>query len=259
MEFAVSASPSSTSSTGSVCDQRASAAGEGRRRAVPDLLIMTATPIPRTLSMTLYGDLDVSVLDELPPGRKPVKTRAVVPTDPEPRLVYGLVRSAVAPGGRRSLCARWSRTATKIEAKPRRSEFRAPQRVRLPRVFAFGLIHGQLRHARRTRSCTRFRRGELDVLVATTVIEVGIDIPNATVMVIEDADRFGLSQLHQLRAGSAVASDARRVHSCRPNPRRPTGSAGSRRWWQTNDGFGSPRRTAHPRPGDRVRGSASRA
>ncbi|HSF86595.1 MAG TPA: ATP-dependent DNA helicase RecG [Acidimicrobiia bacterium] len=163
----------------------------------PDLLIMTATPIPRTLSMTLYGDLDVSVLDEMPPGRTPVVTRLVSKSSRDLEGVYDLIRSQVAEGRQAFVVCPLVEDSDKLEAASATAEH-----VRLKGVLPslrLGLLHGQLRPDEKDRVMHQFRDRELDVLVATTVIEVGIDIPNATVMIIEDADRFGLSQLHQLR------------------------------------------------------------
>jgi ATP-dependent DNA helicase RecG len=145
----------------------------------PDLLIMTATPIPRTLSMTLYGDLDVSMLDEMPAHRPRVATELVgkVPGDLE--RVYARVREQAALG--------------------RQAFVVCPLLRGVFPDLRLGLVHGQLPAEEKRRVMQALRDGDIDVLVATTVIEVGIDIPNATVMVIEDADRFGISQLHQLR------------------------------------------------------------
>jgi len=163
----------------------------------PDLLIMTATPIPRTLAMTLYGDLDVSVLDEMPPGRLPVRTIHRTRQAGDMKVVYNLVRSEVAAGRQVFVVCPLVDESEKLEAASATAEYQ-----RLKQVFpelTLGLIHGQLRPAEKDGVMHRFRQGDIDVLVATTVIEVGIDIPNASLMVIEDADRFGLSQLHQLR------------------------------------------------------------
>ena len=160
----------------------------------PHLLIMTATPIPRTLAMTLYGDLDVSVLDEMPPGYVPVPTRHVGPGDSS---VSDLVRSEVMAGHQAFIVCPLVEDSDKLQAKSATAEYE-----RLSNVYPelkLGLLHGQMRPADKAAVMQVWRDGELDVLVATTVIEVGIDVPNATVMVIEDADRFGLSQLHQLR------------------------------------------------------------
>jgi ATP-dependent DNA helicase RecG len=163
----------------------------------PDLLIMTATPIPRTLSMTLYGDLDISILDEMPDGRKPVTTRVVPPSPASLEQVYRLVREEATAGRQIFVVCPLVEDSEKLQAASATAEYE-----RLSKVFSdlsVGLIHGQMRSADKEDVMSRLRAGEIDVLVATTVIEVGIDIPNATVMVVEDADRFGLSQLHQLR------------------------------------------------------------
>jgi ATP-dependent DNA helicase RecG len=161
----------------------------------PDLLIMTATPIPRTLSMTLYGDLDVSIIDEMPPGRSPVKTIALGWTSQQ--RAWDLVAKEVTEGRQAFVVCPLVEDSPKIEVTSATSEFERLQEV-LGGVRV-GLIHGQLLSREKESVMTSFRAGEIDVLVSTTVIEVGIDVPNATVMVIEDADRFGLSQLHQLR------------------------------------------------------------
>ena len=160
----------------------------------PHLLIMTATPITRTLSMTLYGDLDVSVLDEMPVGHMDVPTRHVTRSDTS---VHDLVRSEVMAGHQAFIVCPLVEDSDKLQAKSATAEYERLQTV-YPEL-EMGLLHGQLRPADKDDVMRRFREGEIDVLVATTVIEVGIDVPNATVMVIEDADRFGLSQLHQLR------------------------------------------------------------
>jgi len=176
---------------------RAKGGGDG----APHLLVMTATPIPRTLALTAYGDLDATVLDELPPGRQPVKTRVMKGLRGRD-TAYRLVAKRVAKGQRAFVVcplveprpdaddarANWTDATSLAE---RLTEELAPARV--------GLVHGRLPHDEREQAMRGFRDGELDVLVATTVIEVGVDVPEATVMVIEDAHRFGLSQLHQLR------------------------------------------------------------
>jgi ATP-dependent DNA helicase RecG len=161
----------------------------------PDLLIMTATPIPRTLSMTLYGDLDMSTIDEMPPGRTPVVT-TVLPRSSE-HVAWREVERAVKMGRQAFVVCPLVEDSPKVEAASAKAEHERLSAL-LPGLRV-GLIHGQLRSAEKESAMAAFRAGEIDVLVATTVIEVGIDIPNATVMVIEDADRFGLSQLHQLR------------------------------------------------------------
>jgi ATP-dependent DNA helicase RecG len=163
----------------------------------PDLLIMTATPIPRTLSMTLYGDLEVSLLDEMPPGRSPVKTTLVSKKPAQLRGVYDTIRSEAAAGRQTFVVCPLVEDSDKLAAKSATAEYE-----RLLQIFPdlrLGLLHGQLPPRDKDAVMHEFRAGSIDVLVATTVIEVGIDVPNATVMLIEDADRFGLSQLHQLR------------------------------------------------------------
>ena len=164
---------------------------------VPDVLVMTATPIPRTAAMTVYGDLDVSVLDEMPPGRTPIVTRWA----DGPLLeveVWADVRAEVADGRQAYVVCPLIDESEKLEVASAEETF-----VRLAAQelsgLRLGLLHGRLSPAEKQETMDRFRRGELDVLVATTVIEVGVDVPNATVMVILDADRFGIAQLHQLR------------------------------------------------------------
>ncbi|MBU1492641.1 MAG: ATP-dependent DNA helicase RecG [Actinomycetota bacterium] len=161
----------------------------------PDLLIMTATPIPRTLAMTLYGDLDVSVLDEMPAGRKEVRTIGASAGEMGP--IYDLIRTEVAAGRQAFVVCPLVEDSVKLQVASATAEYE-----RLQAVFPdlrLGLLHGQMRSADKESVMAEMRAGDIDVLVATTVIEVGIDITNATVMVVEDADRFGLSQLHQLR------------------------------------------------------------
>jgi len=161
----------------------------------PDLLIMTATPIPRTLSMTLYGDLDVSIIDQMPPGRTPVETAHLARMEEE--VAWSLVEKEVDEGRQAFVVCPLVEDSPKIEAASAVAEHERLS-ARFPNLNV-GLIHGQLRSSEKEGVMHRFRSGEIQVLVSTTVIEVGIDVPNATVMVIEDADRFGLSQLHQLR------------------------------------------------------------
>jgi ATP-dependent DNA helicase RecG len=163
--------------------------------AEPDLLIMTATPIPRTLSMTLYGDLDVSIIDEMPPGRTPVETRLI--TRAEEATAWKVIEDEVARGRQAFVVCPLVDDSPKVEAASATAEHERLSAI-MPSLRV-GLIHGQMRSADKEDVMARFRAGEIDVLVSTTVIEVGIDVPNATVMVIEDAQRFGISQLHQLR------------------------------------------------------------
>jgi ATP-dependent DNA helicase RecG len=162
----------------------------------PDVLVMTATPIPRTLALTLYGDLDLSVLDELPPGRTPIVTRRI--TDDRSPEVWDFVRKQVTKGHQVYV-------VYPVIAENEESELKAAikmYRELSGKVFAdlkVGLLHGRLDSDLKDQVMRMFQKGELQILVATTVIEVGVDVPNATVMVIEHAERFGLAQLHQLR------------------------------------------------------------
>jgi ATP-dependent DNA helicase RecG len=163
----------------------------------PDLLIMTATPIPRTLAMTLYGDLDVTLLDAMPPGRVVVTTVLVGKGLADWARVQQLIREHVAEGHQAFVVCPLVEDSPKVEAASATTEYQRLRRVLTG--LRVGLIHGQMPSIEKESVMRAMRAGEIDVLVATTVIEVGIDLPNATVMVIEDADRFGLSQLHQLR------------------------------------------------------------
>jgi ATP-dependent DNA helicase RecG len=170
--------------------------GSDQNPAEPDVLVMTATPIPRTLALTLYGDLDLSVLDELPPGRTPIVTRRI--TDDRSPEVWDFVRKQVAKGHRVYV-------VYPVIAENEETELKAAikmYRELSGKVFAdlkVGLLHGRLDSELKDQVMRMFQKGELQILVATTVIEVGVDVPNATVMVIEHAERFGLAQLHQLR------------------------------------------------------------
>lgn len=162
----------------------------------PDMLVMTATPIPRTLTLTVYGDLDVSIIDELPPGRKPVKTHWK--QIGERKKVYQAMRKIIDQGRQAYVVCPLIEESEKLQvrAATELAEFLSKEMFPDLRV---GLLHGQMKTEEKDAVMSAFRRGEIDILVSTTVIEVGVDVPNATVMVIEDADRFGLAQLHQLR------------------------------------------------------------
>ncbi len=164
---------------------------------VPDVLVMTATPIPRTAAMTVYGDLDVSVLDELPPGRTPITTKWA--NGPMFEIeVWADVRHEVAEGRQAYVVCPLIDESEKLEVASAEETFQRLAAEEL-RGLRLGLLHGRLTPSEKQMTMDRFRAGEIDVLVATTVIEVGVDVPNATVMVILDADRFGIAQLHQLR------------------------------------------------------------
>jgi ATP-dependent DNA helicase RecG len=162
----------------------------------PDVLVMTATPIPRTLALTLYGDLDVSVLDELPPGRQPVITRARAERS-RPQI-YAFLREQVAAGRQIYVVYPLIEESEAIDLKAATDMAARLQAEVFPELVV-GLLHGRLPFEAKDEIMRRFKAGEIHVLVSTTVIEVGIDVPNASVMLIEHAERFGLSQLHQLR------------------------------------------------------------
>jgi ATP-dependent DNA helicase RecG len=186
-------------------EQRAALRSKGD--AVPDVLVMTATPIPRTAAMTVYGDLDVSVLDELPPGRTPIKTVWAQGPLAEAEA-WQRVRDEVAAGHQAYVVTPLIEESEKLEVASAQETFDELSAGEL-HGLRLGLLHGKVKAADKESTMDAFRANELDVLVATTVIEVGVDVPNATVMVIVDADRFGIAQLHQLRGrvgrGAAVS------------------------------------------------------
>jgi ATP-dependent DNA helicase RecG len=165
---------------------------------------MTATPIPRTLSLTLYGDLDVSVIDELPPGRTPVDTRLIVAG--RRQQLWEFVRAKVGEGRQAYVVCPLVEESESLQAASATATYEELSRGPL-RDLRLGLIHGQMKSERKHEVMRAFERADYDVLVTTTVIEVGVDVPNATVMVIEDARRFGLSQLHQLRGRVARGAE----------------------------------------------------
>lgn len=162
----------------------------------PDVLVMTATPIPRTLAMTLYGDLDVSIIDEMPQGRMPVETKVFMESA-RPR-VYRLVEEEVSKGRQAFIVYPLVEESEKLDLKNATQMAEHLQREIFPN-FRIGLLHGRMKSHEKEAIMMEFKEGRIQILVATTVIEVGIDIPNASVMVVEHAERFGLSQLHQLR------------------------------------------------------------
>ena len=178
-------------------EQRAALRAKGDGDLVPDVLVMTATPIPRTAAMTVYGDLDVSVLDELPPGRTPIVTRQAE-GELLQQAAWAAVRAEVAAGRQAFVVCPLIEESEKLEVASAQETYERLHHDEL-KGLRIGLLHGRMPSPEKEAVMNRFRAGELDVLVATTVIEVGVDVPNATVMVIVDADRFGIAQLHQLR------------------------------------------------------------
>ena len=219
-------------------EQRAALRDKGRERsdeaADPDLLVMTATPIPRTAAMVVFGDLDISVLDEMPVGRLPITTAWSRSKD-EVSACWQRVRDEVTNGRRAYVICPLVEDSERIEATSAVEE-----RTRLAleelRGLAVGLLHGQMKGSEKDDVMAQFRAGELDVLVATVVIEVGVDVPEATVIVIEDAWRFGLAQLHQLR-GRVGRSDAQSSCYLLGEPPNEEGAIRLQAVVDSNDGF----------------------
>jgi ATP-dependent DNA helicase RecG len=202
-------------------------------RHAPHVLVLTATPIPRTLSLTLYGDLDVSILDELPPGRTPIETHLT--SEPHLNGVWGGVRREVE-AGHQAYVVYPVIEESKLELKAAIDEYERLSKEVFPK-FRLGLLHGRLSSEEKDDVMQRFRKNEVQILVATTVVEVGVDVPNATVMVIEHAERFGLSQLHQLRG--RIGRGPQKSHCVLVGPTRITDEARARlgTMVRTSNGF----------------------
>jgi ATP-dependent DNA helicase RecG len=219
-------------------EQRAALRDKGRERsdeaADPDLLVMTATPIPRTAAMVVFGDLDRSVLDEMPVGRLPIRTYWAQQED-DVTNCWQRVRDEVAQGRRAYVICPLVEGSERVEATSAVQE-----RTRLAleelRGLSVGLLHGQMKGPEKEEVMAQFRAGELDVLVATVVIEVGVDVPEASVIVIEDAWRFGLAQLHQLR-GRVGRSDVQSYCYLLGTPPTPEGAIRLQALVDSNDGF----------------------
>lgn len=174
-------------------EQRAKLQQKGNQ---PHVLTMTATPIPRTLALTIHGDLDVSQIDELPPGRQKIQTTALIPQ--QRTHAYDLIRREIAQGRQVYVVLPLVEESEKLDLRSAIDEHQKLQESIFPE-FQVGLLHGRMSSAEKDEAITKFRNNETQILVSTTVVEVGVDVPNATVMLIENAERFGLSQLHQLR------------------------------------------------------------
>jgi ATP-dependent DNA helicase RecG len=174
-------------------EQRARLLDKGRS---PHVLTMTATPIPRTLALTLHGDLDVSQIDELPPGRQPIQTTMLAGR--QRRDAYDLMRREIVQGRQAYIILAMIEESEKLDVRAAVAEHKRLQELVFPE-FAVGLLHGRMSSTEKDEALNRFRDNQTQIIVSTTVIEVGVDVPNATVMLIENAERFGLSQLHQLR------------------------------------------------------------
>jgi ATP-dependent DNA helicase RecG len=201
----------------------------------PDVLVMTATPIPRTAAMLIYGDLDKTELRELPKGRSPVVTEVVGPGPLERAAVYEHVRVEVAAGRQAYVVCPLVEGSDKLEARAATEELARLEQDDLAGL-RLALLHGQMAAGDKEAAMAAFRAGDVDVLVATTVIEVGVDVPNATVMVVEDADRFGLLQLHQLRGRIGRGAHASRCYLL-ADPATPQGAARMQAMVESTDGF----------------------
>jgi ATP-dependent DNA helicase RecG len=205
------------------------------RKAInPHVLIMTATPIPRTLALTLYGDLDFSVIDELPPHRTPIETRLVEESDRT--RAFEFIREKVRRGGQAYVVYPVIEEGGKLDLKPAVRMFEQLSRNVFPE-FRVGLLHGRLPSEEKEDVMLRFKRGDVQILVSTTVVEVGVDVPNATVMLIEHAERFGLSQLHQLRGRIGRGSQRSHCLLVASEKRNELAQQRLQTMIETNDGF----------------------
>ena len=171
----------------------------------PHVLVMTATPIPRTLAMTLYGDLDVSIIDELPPGRKPIRTAKL--RNSQRQKMYELMREQIAQGRQVYIVYPLIQESERLDFKNLEEGYATITHAFPEPRYKTVIVHGKMKPAEKNLAMQKFASGEAQIMVATTVIEVGVNVPNATVMVIESAERFGLSQLHQLRGRVGRGAD----------------------------------------------------
>ncbi len=210
--------------------QRAKLKGKGYH---PDVLVMTATPIPRTLALTVYGDLDISVIDELPPGRLPVKTYWI--TEQMINRVHKFIRQHVQNGKQVYYICPLVEESDKIDVSAA-VELAETLQAKVFPDLAIGLMHGRLKQETKEAVMREFRNGTLHILVSTTVVEVGVDVPNATIIIIQDADRFGLAQLHQLR-GRVGRSTDQAYCILVANPSTGEGKARMKIMQSTSDGF----------------------
>jgi ATP-dependent DNA helicase RecG len=205
------------------------------RKAVnPHVLVMTATPIPRTLALTLYGDLDYSVIDELPPHRTPIETRLVEESDRA--RAFEFIREKVRRGGQAYVVYPVIEEGGKLDLKPAVRMFEQLSHNVFPE-FRVGLLHGRLPSEEKEDVMLRFKQGDVQILVSTTVVEVGVDVPNATVMLIEHAERFGLSQLHQLRGRIGRGSQKSHCLLVASEKRNELAAQRLQTMVETNDGF----------------------
>jgi ATP-dependent DNA helicase RecG len=201
----------------------------------PHILVMTATPIPRTLAMTLYGDLDISVIDQLPPGRKPVKT--LLFTDSARLKIFGFMRQKIKEGRQVYVVYPLIKESESLDLKHLMDGYESIVRDFPLPEYAVSIVHGKMRPVDKDYEMNRFIKKQTQIMVSTTVIEVGVDVPNASVMVIENAERYGLSQLHQLRG--RVGRGADQSYCLLMTGDKVTGEARKRleTMVETNDGF----------------------
>ncbi|MBI5298288.1 MAG: ATP-dependent DNA helicase RecG [Chloroflexi bacterium] len=211
-------------------DQRAALRQKGNN---PHLLVMTATPIPRSLALTLYGDLDLSIMDEMPAGRQPVNTYVLRPQERE--RAFTLIRSQIKDSKQAFIIYPLIEESEKIEARAAVDDYEKLSKEIFPDL-SLGLLHGRMKPAEKDEAMLKFRDGEYHILVSTTVVEVGVDIPNATVMLIEGADSFGLAQLHQLR-GRVGRGSAQSYCLLIPTHEDATENERLQAMAETNDGF----------------------
>ncbi len=205
-----------------------------RKGPQPDVLVMTATPIPRTLALTLYGDLDFSVIDELPPNRSPISTQLVEESGRD--QAFEFVRSKVKAGQQAYVVYPIVEESDKLELRPAVKMFKHLS-VNVFPEFKVGLLHGRLSSREKEEVMRSFKQGKIQILVSTTVVEVGVDVPNATLMLIEHAERFGLAQLHQLRGRIGRGSQKSHCLLLASGPRSPVSDERLRTMTETTDGF----------------------
>jgi len=205
-----------------------------RKGQVPDVLVMTATPIPRTLALTLYGDLDFSVIDELPPARSPIVTRLI--EERERDQAFEFIRNKARAGDQIYAVYPVIEESNKLDLRPAVKMFEQLSINVFPE-FQVGLLHGRLSSSEKEEVMNRFKEGDIRILVSTTVVEVGVDVPNATVMLVEHAERFGLSQLHQLRGRIGRGRKKSHCLLLAANPRTPEADERLRTLTDTTDGF----------------------
>jgi ATP-dependent DNA helicase RecG len=201
----------------------------------PHVLVMTATPIPRTLAMTLYGDLDVSVIDELPPGRKPIKT--VHYYDSKRLRVFGFIKEQIAKGKQVYIVYPLIKESEAMDYKDLEDGLESISRTFPPPQYGISVVHGKMKPAEKDKAMDLFIRKQTQIMIATTVIEVGVNVPNATIMIIESAERFGLLQLHQLRGRVGRGADQSYCILMTGNKLTSDGRARIETMVNTNDGF----------------------